>query len=40
LLSNLEKNSELKSVLLQESPWLLSAQSESEAKKRIALCSI
>lgn len=37
LLSNLEKNSELKSVLLQESPWLLNAQSESEAKKRIAL---
>lgn len=36
-LSNLEKNSELKSVLLEETPWLLSAKSESEAKQRIGL---
>ncbi|MDB2606477.1 MG2 domain-containing protein [Zobellia sp.] len=37
LLSNLEKNEELKSLLLQETPWLRDAQSETEQKKRIAL---
>ncbi len=37
LLSNLEKNQELKSVLIQETPWLRDAQSETEQKKRIAL---
>jgi hypothetical protein len=37
LLSNLEKNQELKSLLLQETPWVLNGQSESERKKRIAL---
>ena len=37
LLSNLQKNQELKSVLLQETPWVLEAKSESEQKKRIAL---
>ena len=37
LLSNLEKNEELKSILIQESPWLRDAQSETEQKKRIAL---
>tara|TARA_R110002033_G_scaffold47786_2_gene93118 strand:- start:17218 stop:23283 length:6066 start_codon:yes stop_codon:yes gene_type:complete len=37
LLSNLEKNEELKSLILQETPWLRDAQSESEQKKRIAL---
>ncbi len=37
LLSNLEKNEELKSLLIQETPWLRDAQSESEQKKRIAL---
>ncbi|MCK0144595.1 MG2 domain-containing protein [Arenibacter sp. F26102] len=37
LLSNLEKNQELKSILIQETPWLRDAQSESEQKKRIAL---
>ncbi|WP_422081662.1 alpha-2-macroglobulin family protein [Ulvibacterium sp.] len=37
LLSNLEKNSELKSLLIQETPWLRDAQSETEQKKRIAL---
>ncbi len=37
LLSNLEKNEELKSLLIQETPWLRDAQSETEQKKRIAL---
>lgn len=36
-LSNLEKNHELKSLLLEETPWVLNAQDESERKKRIAL---
>jgi len=37
LKSNLEKNEELKSVLLQESPWVREASNESERKQRIAL---
>ncbi|MCR8559784.1 hypothetical protein KXD93_19195 [Mucilaginibacter sp. BJC16-A38] len=37
LLSNLEKNEELKSTLIEETPWLKDAVSESEQKKRIAL---
>lgn len=37
LLSNLEKNQELKSTLIEETPWLKDAMSESEQKKRIAL---
>ncbi len=37
LLSNLEKNEELKNILIQETPWLRDAQSETEQKKRIAL---
>ena len=37
LLSNLEKNQELKSLLTQETPWLRDAQSETEQKKRIGL---
>ena len=37
LLSNLEKNQELKSLLIQETPWLRDAQSETQQKKRIAL---
>lgn len=37
LLSNLEKNQDLKSVLLEETPWVRQAKSESERKKRIAL---
>ena len=37
LQSNLQKNEELKSVLLQETPWVLEAKNESEQKKRIAL---
>jgi len=37
LLSNLEKSQELKSLLIQETPWLRDAQSETEQKKRIGL---
>jgi hypothetical protein len=37
LKSNLEKNETLKSVLIQESPWVREAASESEAKQRLAL---
>jgi hypothetical protein len=37
LLSNLQKNEELKSILLQETPWVLSAQNETQQKKNIAL---
>ncbi|MGC4036781.1 MAG: alpha-2-macroglobulin family protein [Chitinophagaceae bacterium] len=37
LLSNLQKNEELKSVLLEETPWVLEAKSESQQKKNIAL---
>jgi uncharacterized protein YfaS (alpha-2-macroglobulin family) len=37
LLSNLQKNEELKSALLQETPWVLEAQNESQQKKNIAL---
>ncbi|KGL62806.1 alpha-2-macroglobulin family protein [Polaribacter sp. Hel1_85] len=37
LLSNLEKNQELKSMIIQETPWLRDALSETEQKKRIAL---
>ncbi|MEO6488887.1 MAG: alpha-2-macroglobulin family protein [Ferruginibacter sp.] len=37
LMSNLSKNQELKSVLLQETPWVLDAKDESQQKKNIAL---
>jgi len=37
LLSNLQKNQELKSVLLEETPWVLQAKSEEQQKKTIAL---
>jgi uncharacterized protein YfaS (alpha-2-macroglobulin family) len=37
LLSNLEKNQELKAMLIEETPWLRDAQSETDQKKRIAL---
>ena len=37
LLSNLEKNQELKSALLEETPWVLEGKSESESKKRLGL---
>jgi len=36
-LSNLEKNQELKSLMLEETPWVLDAENESERKKRVAL---
>ena len=36
-LSNLEKNQELKSLMLEETPWVLEAKDESERKKRVAL---
>lgn len=36
LLSNLEKNQELKSLALEESPWVLEAKNESERKRRIS----
>lgn len=37
LISDLEKNPELKSIILNETPWLRDAQSETEKKKRVAL---
>jgi hypothetical protein len=37
LLSQLQKNQELKSVLLEETPWVLEAQDETEQRQRLAL---
>jgi uncharacterized protein YfaS (alpha-2-macroglobulin family) len=37
LVSNLEKNQELKNIILEETPWVLQAQNETERKKRIGL---
>ena len=37
LMSNLEKNEELKSVLLQETPWVMEAKNEAAQKRNIAL---
>ena len=37
LLSNLEKNQELKSVLLEETPWVLEGKTETQQKKNIAI---
>ncbi len=37
LLSNLEKNQELKALLLEETPWVMDAQSETERKHRIGV---
>jgi len=37
LQSNLEKNNELKQLLLEETPWVLQAVSESEQRKNIGL---
>lgn len=37
LKSNLSKNQELKSALLEETPWVLNAQSEAQQKQNIAL---
>ncbi|WP_196885270.1 alpha-2-macroglobulin family protein [Aureivirga sp. CE67] len=36
LTSELEKNQELKSILIEETPWLQAAKSEEEQRKRIA----
>ncbi|MBD8081165.1 alpha-2-macroglobulin family protein [Chryseobacterium caseinilyticum] len=36
LKSNLEKNQELKQVLLEETPWVLQSQSETETMNRVA----
>ena len=37
LQSNLEKNAELKNILIQNTPWLVEAKDESQQKQRIAL---
>ncbi len=37
LLSNLEKNQELKNILLEETPWVLAANSETEQKQRLSV---
>lgn len=37
LLSNLEKNQELKNMLLTETPWVMAAKNENEQKQRLAL---
>ncbi len=37
LLSNLDKNQELKALVLEETPWLMEGKNESEQKQRIAL---
>lgn len=37
LLSNLEKNQELKSALLEETPWVLQAKDEDQRKRAVAL---
>ncbi|MBE0638054.1 MAG: hypothetical protein IH598_06020 [Bacteroidales bacterium] len=36
-LSNLEKNQDLKALLLEQTPWILQARSEAERKQRVAL---
>ncbi len=37
LKSNLEKNEDLKSVLLAETPWVIQAQNESQAKRNVGI---
>ena len=37
LLSNLEKNQDLKYLMLQETPWVLEAKSESQSKRNIGI---
>lgn len=37
LKSNLEKNEELKSLLLEETPWLIAGKNESERKHRLGI---
>ncbi len=34
-LSNLQKNQEVKNIILSESPWVLEAQTEEQQKERI-----
>ncbi len=36
-LSNLQKNQELKELLLEETPWVLNAKSEEETKKNLSI---
>ena len=36
-LSNLQKNQELKSVMLEETPWVLNAKSEAQTKKNLSI---
>lgn len=36
LLSNLEKNAEVKNVLLNETPWVLDAKNETESRQRLS----
>ncbi|WP_165779232.1 alpha-2-macroglobulin family protein [Brumimicrobium salinarum] len=36
LLSELEKNKELKTILLEETPWVMDAKNETEQRRRIA----
>lgn len=37
LVSNLEKNQELKNILLEETPWVLDGADETERKRRVAI---
>jgi 5-hydroxyisourate hydrolase-like protein (transthyretin family) len=37
LLSNLEKNEELKQILIEETPWLRDAKNETERKRRVGI---
>lgn len=37
LWSNLQKNQELKNILLQESPWVMEAKTEAEQKERLGM---
>jgi hypothetical protein len=36
--SNLEKNQELKQLLLEETPWVLESKNEGEQMQKLALC--
>jgi uncharacterized protein YfaS (alpha-2-macroglobulin family) len=36
-LSNLEKNQDLKSIILEQTPWVLQAKNETERKRRLAM---
>src|SRR5690606_16242505 len=36
-LSNLQKNQELKAVMLEETPWVLDANNEEQSKKNLAV---